>query len=102
MLTASPRSVVVLQWTKVLSWQWTVLSLLTVLAPPSQTSCLLTQVVRLELASPGRKGVVDCSQAGDLESPCTQTNILTRPKCPIGAKYRFFKILISTVNIWKY
>ena len=54
----------VLQCTNEGSLQVTLLSRLTLVAPPSQTSPLLTQVV----TSPGRKLEPDWSQAGDRTS----------------------------------
>ena len=61
MLTVSPWSALLLQWTKVLSRHSTVL-LLVVVAAPSQTSSLPRQVEMEEAGRSGRKGAVDWSQ----------------------------------------
>ena len=68
MLTVSPWSVLLLQWTKVLSRHSTVL-LLVVVAAPSQTSSLPRQVEMEEAGRSGRKGAVDWSQKEEEEPP---------------------------------
>ena len=65
---------VVLQCRKVGSLQVRMLSLVRLVAPPSQTSPLLTQVV----TRPGRKEEADWSQAGDPTSSFIIENL--KPK----------------------
>ena len=68
MLTVSPWSVLLLQWTKLLSRHSTVL-LVVVVAAPSQTSSLPRQVEMEEAGRSGRKGAVDWSQEEEEEPP---------------------------------